>query len=544
MFHPCNTFVRVTALALSSLVGASAAHAQTFSNTTPITIQPLGIATPYPSIIEISGVSNPALTFSVTLNNFSHTFLADVHVLLVGPAGQSILLLANAGGGGDAINADLTFSSDATTTISDGNVGAPTGTFAPSVYSPVNLPAGAPAGPYGNSLLPLVGTSVNGTWRLFVWDDAPQDSGAIAEGWSVRIVQLPTTAMTYQGVLTSGGDPINGDANVRFTLTNDPMLSLADSAVAPGITRNFAGVQGGLITTSLDFGPVVDTLQARWLNIEVESPPGSGFVTLMPRQAMTPVPQARAARTAVTASNALNVSEVRWSSLTTGNAVFPTGSRLFFGTESENTDPFYLERSNNNSDITELRLIIGDNSTGALIDAFRIARIVPGAGIVTTHVFGSDGSAFKPGGGSWAAISDPRAKHDIAPLTGTLDKLLSLRGYTFQYNKDRIESGLALPGTQIGLMADEVERVFPDWVSTDTSGLRYVSERGLSALMVEALRDLRAEKDAVAASAAAAEREIAELKADVARRDAEIDDLKARLEAIEGAMKPTDRGEE
>ncbi|MBX3388096.1 MAG: tail fiber domain-containing protein [Phycisphaeraceae bacterium] len=205
---------------------------------------------------------------------------------------------------------------------------------------------------------------------------------------------------------------------------------------------------------------------------------------------------------------------------------------LAFGTvgntlgTAENTDMIAFQRVNLTSggtNSTELRLIIGDdNSSGASADYFTIGTI-PGAIWNPTFGFRSDGLASKPGGGSWAAISDPRAKHDMVPLKGTLDRLLKLRGYEYFYNDDIVKSGKGLPGVQIGLMADEVERVFPDWVTRDANGLRAVSERATTALMVEALRDLRAEKDA---QIGAQREEIASLRA----KNAE---LEARLRAIE-----------
>lgn len=124
----------------------------------------------------------------------------------------------------------------------------------------------------------------------------------------------------------------------------------------------------------------------------------------------------------------------------------------------------------------------------------------------------NDGTASKPGGGSWSVVSDERTKTNIQPLTGTLDRLLQLKGHAYNYKPEFIENGRALPGTQIGLVAQEVETVFPDWVSTGPDGLKQVTERSTTALMVEALRDLRTEKDA------------------------EINDLKARLEKLEALL--------
>jgi hypothetical protein len=68
-------------------------------------------------------------------------------------------------------------------------------------------------------------------------------------------------------------------------------------------------------------------------------------------------------------------------------------------------------------------------------------------------------------------------------------------------------------------MADEVERVFPDWISRDEHGTRFVTERSTTALMVEALRDLRSEKDR-----------------ELAAKQAEIENLKARLDRLEAAL--------
>ena len=52
-----------------------------------------------------------------------------------------------------------------------------------------------------------------------------------------------------------------------------------------------------------------------------------------------------------------------------------------------------------------------------------------------------------------------------------------------------------LTGPQMGLIADEVEEVFPEWISTDTEGYKQLTVRGFEALVIEALRTLKAEND-------------------------------------------------
>ncbi|HED66574.1 MAG TPA: hypothetical protein ENJ09_13590 [Planctomycetes bacterium] len=134
-----------------------------------------------------------------------------------------------------------------------------------------------------------------------------------------------------------------------------------------------------------------------------------------------------------------------------------------------------------------------------------------------------NGSAGKPGGGSWSVASDARLKKNVAELDGALEKLLRLRGVTFEYIDP--ESINELSGTQTGMIAQEVAEVFPGWVEEGPDGYLRLSIRGFEALAVEALRDLREEKDA----------ELERLEARLAERDARIDELARRLARLEGA---------
>src|SRR5262249_62349220 len=100
------------------------AGATTFSNSGAITINdgtvdgcgplPGGpspgatAATPYPSPITVSGLG--AITdVNVTLSGLTHTFPDDVDVLLVGPSGQSTILMADSGGSAGVNGVNLTF---------------------------------------------------------------------------------------------------------------------------------------------------------------------------------------------------------------------------------------------------------------------------------------------------------------------------------------------------------------------------------------------------------------------------------------------------
>ncbi len=134
--------------------------------------------------------------------------------------------------------------------------------------------------------------------------------------------------------------------------------------------------------------------------------------------------------------------------------------------------------------------------------------------------FGMEGTAYKPGGGDWAAISDRRLKKDVAELTGSLDQLLKLRPVTFDYLDQK--HGV---GRQTGFIAQEMADVFPQWVKTGPEGYLAISFTGFQAQAVQALRELRAEKDA---QIAALQAELKALKGEAAQR---FDALERRLNA-------------
>ena len=135
-----------------------------------------------------------------------------------------------------------------------------------------------------------------------------------------------------------------------------------------------------------------------------------------------------------------------------------------------------------------------------------------------------NGTAGKPGGGLWASSSDIRLKKNVRTLSGALDKLLALRGVSFEFiDPEKIHE---LPGVRMGLIAQEVEKVFPDWVETGPNGYKRVTVRGLEALVVEGLRQLKSEQEETRREQ---ENQLAALKRE---KDAQIQDLKQALAAL------------
>ncbi len=90
--------------------------------------------------------------------------------------------------------------------------------------------------------------------------------------------------------------------------------------------------------------------------------------------------------------------------------------------------------------------------------------------------------------------SDSRKKHDIAPIKNALDKFNQLNGYSFVMNGGK--------ETKYGVIAQEVEKVFPEVVSTDDAGYKSVDYMGLIGPLVAAVKELKQENDALKADVA------------------------------------------
>ena len=100
-----------------------------------------------------------------------------------------------------------------------------------------------------------------------------------------------------------------------------------------------------------------------------------------------------------------------------------------------------------------------------------------------------DGNVCTAAGTCLDDISDRRLKTDIRPLRNILPKVLKLRPVTFFWKP---HTGYALPTDQrqIGLVAQEVEKVFPQWVSVNARGHKVLTMKGVEAVIVQAMKEL------------------------------------------------------
>nr|NCR87403.1 hypothetical protein [Microcystis aeruginosa K13-05] len=235
--------VGTTTAVTGTIISEETPPSFTITNPNTITIPDSGASTPYPSTINVSGLSGTINSLKVTLTNINHTYPDDIDILLVGPTGAKSLLMSDVGGGSDLNNLTLTFDPTAANFLPDNNQ-ITSGSYKPTDFETgdsFNSPA--PGGTYGVDFSGFNNTNPNGVWSLYVMDDAGGDSGSITGGWSLTIgidSALPSITLSISPSSVSE----DGTANMAYTFTRS------------GVTTNALTVNytvGGTATFSTDY---------------------------------------------------------------------------------------------------------------------------------------------------------------------------------------------------------------------------------------------------------------------------------------------------
>ena len=91
--------------------------------------------------------------------------------------------------------------------------------------------------------------------------------------------------------------------------------------------------------------------------------------------------------------------------------------------------------------------------------------------------------------GDICAYSDASLKTNVQTIEGAMGKVDAIRGVTF----DRLADG----STSTGVIAQELEAVLPEAVQTDENGVKMVAYGNVTGLLIEALKELKAEVESL-----------------------------------------------
>lgn len=315
--------------------------------------------------------------------------------------------------------------------------------------------------------------------------------------------------------VVSGGTENVAAGNSSVVSGGHANVATGDGSVVPGGQQNFAGGVGSFAggyqahvrspaEAGTQFG---DSYTFFWADdagaapgLTQSSGPGQFIVKANGGFSVNAVP----INQNVSATIAAPLNNPRYASIQLRDSMWKDGILITAGdsTEGANNASFYVDQYNGSGHTRRLSL----DATGKLT--------------ITNQ-------AYKPGGGSWAASSDGRLKKNVKPLGHALDRMLELKGVTFEYSHP--DAGMHPKGTFSGFIAQDVEKVFPNWIGHDNDGYLTVGPQGFEAITVEALRELKTSQDERVAKL---EHDNADLRDLVANQTKAISDLRHEMAAI------------
>jgi trimeric autotransporter adhesin len=130
--------------------------------------------------------------------------------------------------------------------------------------------------------------------------------------------------------------------------------------------------------------------------------------------------------------------------------------------------------------------------------------------------------------GTLTTASDERLKKNILPLDAALKQIMSLQGVSYEWKEEFIGGGLKRD-RQIGLIAQEVEKVMPELVHTDSNGYKAIAYDKLAPVLIEAVKEQQK-------TVQQQKQELAQFNALLKDKDDSIKRLEKALEKMERRM--------
>ena len=249
-------------LTLELSIGLTSVRTFSFTNNTAITIPDSGKASAYPSPIIVADVGGVIQKVTATLHGYSHSWPDDVDVLLVGPGGQKVMLMADCGGGNARNGINLTFDDAVASTVPDTSA-VTAGSYKPTNIDTTtdNFPAPAPSAPFSTALSVFNATNPEGTWSLYIQDDGAMDSGSVTQGWVLSITTSNRTCVDGAASVAdlsissqSSTNPVYTGSNFTLTVTatnsglNPATFVTATNVLPAGFVLATTSASQGIVT--------------------------------------------------------------------------------------------------------------------------------------------------------------------------------------------------------------------------------------------------------------------------------------------------------
>ncbi|HEX8205683.1 MAG TPA: proprotein convertase P-domain-containing protein [Solirubrobacteraceae bacterium] len=196
----------------------------------------MGNANPFPSSQSFHSEAGLITDVNVTLHQISHENPDDLDISLRSPGGTTVGLMSDRCGTQDVGNRTWTFDDEDDAAMTDGGPCDVTGTFKPSNID-VDVWPNQASTPDGYQLSLFDGENPNGTWQLYVVDDANSNAGSITAGYTV------TLTVGGAEIKIPGGDNSEGPASeypATTTVSSGGIVTDVD-LLFDGMTHSYPG---------------------------------------------------------------------------------------------------------------------------------------------------------------------------------------------------------------------------------------------------------------------------------------------------------------
>jgi hypothetical protein len=332
-----------------------------------------------------------------------------------------------------------------------------------------------------------------------IGDDAVAQPINIGTGAAARTITVGNTTLTNttETELNAARVDINAGANgVQI-----------DAAGASNLTTTaglltLAGDDGVAITSSTSVGVTIDAATAG--NVEINSAAGEINIGNDADANAINIGTGAAART-ITLGNATGATAVNIDA-GTGGVDIDAAELAISGRASIGNTSFLTAATSSSSNQDD----IGSSSVGTstTIPLSGIGLGVNGDIVSNANIYASGALTF----------SDERYKKDIESIENANENISKLEGVRYNWRKDEFPDNNFSEKQQIGLIAQEVEKVFPELVNTLPNGYKTVNYQALVPVLIEALKEQQKLIDKLIADLSEEKASAADLKSALAEQ--------------------------
>ena len=162
-----------------------------------------------------------------------------------------------------------------------------------------------------------------------------------------------------------------------------------------------------------------------------------------------------------------------------------------FGRFKRDSSDFIIKSEGNNNDI-----VFRGQDGGATITALTLDMSEGGTALFKGNISGSSvsssGDILADGDVVAYNSSDMRLKNNLQVIEGALDKIDGINGYEFDWN-DKSPGWARQRGHDVGVVAQEIEKIHPEIVEERKNGYLGVDYKRLVPLLIQGIKELKQE---------------------------------------------------